>query len=71
MMPPARKIVALSVLARPADLSPSRPRRANRKAITTVANTSKNPSTQRCTTHHRQYSAIARLVWRPAPSAAP
>ncbi len=33
--------------------------------MTTVAKTSKKPSTQRCTTHHRQYSAMARFVWRP------
>ena len=38
--------------------------------MTTVANTSKKPSTQRWTTHQRQYSAIARFVCRPAPSAA-
>ena len=38
--------------------------RVNRKAITTVAKTSKKPSTQRWTTHQRQYSAMARLVWR-------
>ena len=30
--------------------------RTKRKAITTVAKTSKKPSTQRCTTHQRQYS---------------
>ena len=33
--------------------------------MTTVAKTSKNPSTHRCTTHHRQYSATARFVRRP------
>jgi hypothetical protein len=27
-----------------------------------VANTSKNPSTQRCTTHQRQYSITVRWV---------
>ena len=43
----------------------SSPRRTKRKAMTTVAKTSKNPSTHRCTTHQRQYSAMARLVWRP------
>jgi hypothetical protein len=31
-------------------------RRTNRNAIATVANTSKKPSTQRWTTHQRQYS---------------
>ena len=39
----------------------TRPSLVNRKAITTVAKTSKKPSTHRCTTHQRQYSAIARL----------
>ena len=32
--------------------------RVSRKAMTTVAKTSKNPSTHRCTTHQRQYSAV-------------
>lgn len=38
------------------------PMRVNRKAMTTVANTSKNPSTHRWTTHQRQYSAMAKCV---------
>ncbi len=42
-----------------------------KKAITTVAKTSKKPSTQRCTTHQRQYSMTVRCVraeyMRPAP----
>ncbi len=62
MIPPDRKIVAESRLASPASFSDTSRSRANRNAITTVANTSKNPSTHRCTTHHRQYSAIARFV---------
>ena len=37
-------------------------RRVSRNAITTVAKTSKKPSTHRCTTHQRQYSAVARLL---------
>ena len=49
----------------------SSPRRVNRKAITAVANTSKNPSTHKCTTHQRQYSTMERCVcslhMRPAP----
>ena len=32
----------------------------SRNAMTTVAKTSKNPSTHRCTTHQRQYSAVIR-----------
>ena len=37
-------------------------KRVSRNAITTVAKTSKKPSTQRCTTHQRQYSAVTRLL---------
>ena len=40
----------------------NRPSRVNRNAMMTVANTSKKPSTQRWTTHQRQYSASARWV---------
>ena len=36
--------------------------RMNTNAITVVAKTSKNPSTHRCTTHHRQYSTMERCV---------
>ena len=39
--------------------------------MTTVAKTSKKPSTHRWTTHQRQYSAIARFVCRPHISPAP
>ena len=67
MMPPARKIVAESSDGRGRRCRAARrPSRANRNAMTTVAKTSKKPSTQRCTTHQRQYSAMARLVCRPA-----
>ena len=38
--------------------------------MTTVAKTSKKPSTHRWTTHQRQYSAIDRWVVRPIPKAA-
>ncbi len=65
MIPPDRKIVADSRLASPAVRSDTSFSRANRNAITTVAKTSKKPSTQRCTTHQRQYSTMARLVCRP------
>src|SRR5262249_12875184 len=44
-----------------ADTSPSR---AKRKAMTVVAKTSKKPSTQRGTTHQRQYSTMLMCVWR-------
>src|SRR5690554_6229100 len=54
-----------------ADLTPNSPMRVKRNAATTVANTSKNPSTQRCTTHQRQYSAMAKLVVLPHISPAP
>src|ERR1043165_4014079 len=49
----------------------SKPRRVNKKAITAVANTSKNPSTHRCTTHQRQYSTIDTCVCSPHTSHAP
>ncbi len=65
MMPPERKIVADSTLARAAMRIVTSPSRANRNAMTTVAKTSKKPSTHRCTTHQRQYSATARFVRRP------
>ena len=35
------------------------PRRVKSRAITAVANTSKKPSTHRCTSHQRQYSIMA------------
>ena len=64
--PATGEVQARVPLASPAELDAAvavavrnRPMRVNRKAMTTVANTSKNPSTQRCTTHQRQYSAIA------------
>ena len=37
----------------------------NRNQITATANTSKKPSTHRCTTHQRQYSTIDRWVCSP------
>ncbi|MPM35152.1 hypothetical protein SDC9_81742 [bioreactor metagenome] len=48
-----------------ADFILSNPIRVNKNAATTVANTSKKPSTHKCTTHQRQYSAMAKLVVRP------
>ena len=68
--PPERKMLAATTEVRPATAAWTSPRRTNRNAMITVANTSKKPSTQRWTTHQRQYSVMARLVWRPAPSAA-
>ena len=65
MMPPDRKIVADSTLACAAVRIATSFSRAKRKAMTTVAKTSKKPSTHRCTTHQRQYSATARFVCRP------
>ena len=65
MIPPERKMVEASTVDTPAVFRLTRRSRANKNAITTVANTSKNPSTQRCTTHQRQYSATARFVVRP------
>jgi hypothetical protein len=62
MMPPARKITVEKSTPAVAVPTRSSPMRVNRKAMTTVAKTSKNPSTHRCTTHQRQYSARARLV---------
>jgi hypothetical protein len=69
--PPAMNTMVANSTATVAVLARSRPRRVNRKAITAVANTSKKPSTHRCTTHQRQYSTIDRWVCsphiRPAP----
>src|SRR6476469_1974203 len=59
MIPPERKMVDDSTTARPLVASRTRPSRAKRKAITTVAKTSKKPSTTRCTNHHRPYSVLA------------
>ena len=64
MIPPDRKMVVENRTAAVAVAVRSRPMRVNRKAITTVAKTSKKPSTQRWTTHHRQYSAMARFDCR-------
>ena len=52
-------------------LTRSSPSRVNRKAMTAVANTSKKPSTHRCTTHQRQYSTMERCVCSPHMSPAP
>ena len=71
MMPPTRKIVVDEITAVVAVADRISPSRVNRNAITTVANTSKKPSTHRWTTHQRQYSVIDRCVSRPMPNAAP
>ena len=47
-----------STMALLAVLARIKPRRVNNKAITAVANTSKKPSTHKCTNHQRQYSII-------------
>src|SRR3954447_11109088 len=71
MMPPERKIVAESRADLAAKAGRIKPRRVKKKAITVVANTSKKPSTQRCTTHQRQYSTMVRCVCCPQVSPAP
>ena len=71
MMPPDRKIVAESNAAAAARPGRIRFSRMNTNAMTVVANTSKNPSTHRWTTHHRQYSTIDRCVCRPQLKPAP
>src|SRR6266540_3222563 len=53
MIPPKRKITEEKSTARVAERTRSSPNRVNRNAITTVAKTSKKPSTHRCTTHDR------------------
>ncbi len=70
-MPPARKMTVEKITAAVALAICNNPIRVNRNAMTTVAKTSKKPSTQRCTTHQRQYSAMARCVCRPHISPAP
>src|SRR5205085_12575070 len=65
MMPPDRKMTVEKSTARVAVLTESSCRRVNRNAITTVAKTSKKPSTRRCTTHQRQYSAV--MMWLRCP----
>ena len=47
-----------ATMARLADAARIRPRLVKMRATTAVANTSKKPSTQRCTSHQRQYSII-------------
>ena len=62
MIPPARKIVvekSAALVAARISISFSR---VNRNPITTVANTSKKPSTREVTIHQRQYSAVTRWL---------
>ncbi len=63
--PPVRNTTVANSTALVAVFTRTSPSFVNRKAMTAVANTSKNPSTQRCTTHQRQYSTIDRWVLRP------
>jgi len=63
--PPLRNTIVAKRTALVAVFGRTRPSLVNRKAMTAVANTSKKPSTHRCTTHQRQYSTMARCVLRP------
>jgi hypothetical protein len=57
-MPPNRNtIVSMTITLLAVDAATS-PRRVKISAMTAVANTSKKPSTHRCTSHHLQYSTI-------------
>jgi hypothetical protein len=60
IIPPERNTTVENRTARVAVTTDRSFRRVSRNAITTVANTSKKPSTHRCTTHQRQYSAVTR-----------
>ncbi|MPM78003.1 hypothetical protein SDC9_125013 [bioreactor metagenome] len=64
-MPPSRNSDADARLAVVAMGRETRPMLENTKASAVVANTSKKPSTHRCTTHQRQYSITDRLVRSP------
>ena len=70
MTPLPRKSPMEVLTARSAVLSRSRPMRVESSAMATVAKTSKKPSTQRWTTHQRQYSAratwVSRVYMKPA-----
>ena len=59
------QVVIANSTATVADFAWSKPSRVNRNAMTAVANTSKKPSTHRCTSHQRQYSTIDRCVCSP------
>src|SRR4051812_2781490 len=58
-MQPDRKMAVANRTALVAEAVLRRPMRVNRKAMTTVAKTSKNPPPRGWTTSHRQYSAMA------------
>src|SRR5262249_55660180 len=57
-MPPNRNTMVSITMARLALDAATSPSRVKMRATTAVANTSKKPSTQRCTSHHLQYSII-------------
>jgi hypothetical protein len=57
-MPPNRNTMVSATMARLAEAARNRPRLVKMRATTAVANTSKKPSTHRCTSHQRQYSII-------------
>lgn len=71
MIPPDKKMVADSSAPLAASRGRISPRRVKKNAMTVVAKTSKNPSTQRWTTHQRQYSTIERCVCCPHINPAP
>ena len=64
-MPPDRKMTVEKSTAFVAVWMERSFRRVKRKAMTTVAKTSKKPSTQRWTTHQRQYSAVTMWLFFP------
>src|SRR5688572_15267122 len=68
--PPDMKMMVANNTAVVADFACTSPRRVKMSAITAVANTSKKPSTHRCTSHQRQYSTSEMWVCSPHMSAA-
>ena len=61
-MPAKRNSALDAITAPPAWARSTSPSRAKMSAIAAVAKTSKKPSTQRWTTHQRQYSITVRCV---------
>jgi hypothetical protein len=57
-MPPKRNTMVSATIARFALAARTSPSFVKISAHTAVANTSKKPSTHRCTSHQRQYSII-------------
>src|SRR5687767_4299294 len=69
--PPDMNTIVANNTAVVADFACTSPSLTKISAITAVANTSKNPSTHRCTSHQRQYSTSEMCVCSPHISAAP